>query len=84
MHKKRFDDMFQSLSEKYEITSKIIPFVGDKLVELKDDDSLIMINAQHLSFAMDVSYVTNGLYDNFLNISNKNKQEKQDNEDSFL
>ena len=55
--KDKFNSLLDNLSEKYRIISKSIPFVGDKYVEFAEDNTLIILNAPHMSFSMEMTYI---------------------------
>jgi len=73
-HNSKFDEIYSTLAKKYSVQAAQIPFVGNKLVELKSDDILISIIAPHMSFDMNVYYSTK----NFDDLSSARiKQEEQ-------
>jgi len=56
---KNVNDTYSKLKEKYKpISSNIDEFMGNGTATLEKGDSLIVIEAAHLSFAMDVVYAT--------------------------
>lgn len=61
----RFDEVFQHLSGKYRLQSKQIPFVGDRYARFSQEASIIEIEDPHLSFEMEVRYLTNELVNAF-------------------
>lgn len=65
MNKARFDAVFQALSGKYKVSSQQRPFVGDQFARFKTQDSIIEIDAPHMSFQMEVRYVRNDLMQKF-------------------
>ncbi|MEI8295084.1 MAG: hypothetical protein WCG04_00995 [Alphaproteobacteria bacterium] len=74
MGKYKFNEMYDILSEKYQLTRKDIPFIGDKVAYFSQDDSKIILEAPHMSFDLEVTYVTNA----FLKESNdKQKDQKK-------
>ena len=58
MGKDRFDAIFDVLAGKYKMTKKVRPFVGDQYARFSTPDGLIEVDAPHLGFTMDVSYMT--------------------------
>jgi hypothetical protein len=62
MSKHKFDSVLTGLSGKYQVTSKDVPFVGDKKVELVDGDTLIFLQAPHLGFNMSLNYINKDLW----------------------
>lgn len=57
LHKDKFNDILSSLS-KYKAVSKNVPFVGNKSAKFKDGNCEIILDAPHLSFAMELIYIT--------------------------
>lgn len=58
MNKNKFDAVYNYLNSKYILISKTIPYVGDKYVKFKKGNSVIIIEAMHMSFEMIVVYKT--------------------------
>jgi hypothetical protein len=65
MDKARFDNIFQFLSGKYKVTAQQRPFVGNQYARFKTTDSVIEIDAPHMSFQMEVRYLRNDLLQKF-------------------
>lgn len=65
MNKNRFNAVFQALSAKYKVASQQRPFVGNQFARFKTPDTIIEIDAPHLSFDMEVRYVQNSLMQKF-------------------
>lgn len=61
MNKNRFDVVFKMLADKYKVVAQERPFVGDRYARFKTQDATIQIEAPHLSFDMDVSYLRDDL-----------------------
>lgn len=59
--KENFQQILSSLSAKYKLVSKEVPFVGDASARLQQGDSVIEIDAPHMSFEMSVNYLTKKL-----------------------
>ena len=57
IQKHRFDELSSSLQKKYKVTKKVKPFVGDSYVHFKDGNTLIELDAPHMSFAMTLIYM---------------------------
>lgn len=83
MKRERFDAMYNMLSEKYKSTTKNIPFVGNKMVEFEDGDSVISLISEHLSFEIDIEYITKKLL-NRINKVREEKQKEKDNKEKAL
>jgi hypothetical protein len=56
--KEKFDYLNQALSKKYKLVNRQIPFVGDKVATYKDGNSKIILDAPHMSFQMNMTYLT--------------------------
>lgn len=59
--KDSFRQTLKALSGKYKLEQKEVPFVGNASARLRQGDSIIELDAPHLSFAMSVVYLTNTL-----------------------
>jgi hypothetical protein len=56
-----FKKTLNTLASKYKLVEKRVPFVGDAYAKLKQDDSIIEIEAPHMSLKMELRYMTNDL-----------------------
>ncbi|ROQ90695.1 hypothetical protein [Desulfosoma caldarium] len=65
MCKTRFDEILSFLSEKYTLTAKRRPFVGDMFARFKAKGVIIELDAPHLSFNMEIRYIRDDLYKQF-------------------
>ena len=81
---KKAKEMHASLSKKYKVASnKIDSFMGFGNAKYIKGDSSILLNAEHLSFEMDINYLSNRLLSDFNrqssadNAANKKKQENK-------
>ncbi len=54
-----------------------VPFVGNASAKLKQGDSVIELNAPHMSFTMEVLYLTNGLKQAFQQQSSNERAAKE-------
>lgn len=61
MAKNGFDRTYQNLAGKYRLVRKEVPFVGNKYVRFQQGDTVIELDAPHMSFEMTVNYMTSGL-----------------------
>lgn len=57
LHKDRFDTVLSGLKERYALVSSEVPFVGNKSARLQEADTVILLEARHLSFQMSLSYI---------------------------
>lgn len=60
--KNRFDELNRSLSSKYKVKSKVIPFVGNKKVVMRDGHTEVTLDAPHMSFNMELNYINTDFY----------------------
>ena len=58
MAKHRTDDIFDVLAGKYKLVKKVRPYVGDQYAKFNDSGTIIELEAPHLSFQMEVRYMT--------------------------
>ncbi|QTD46526.1 hypothetical protein [Ottowia testudinis] len=59
LEKRRFDEVASVLGEKYKLAKKVRPSVGDRYAKFTAPDTVIEIDAPHMSFDMEVRYMTN-------------------------
>lgn len=71
--KYKFDELFNTLSSKYTLLYKEIPFVGNKYAKFKSGNTIIQLDAPHLSFDLTLAYTL----DTFLNEYYKAKEEEK-------
>lgn len=76
----KFDSLNNSLAQKYKLIEKNIPFVGNKYVTYKDDQSLIQLNAPHMSFELEVIYLYEEFYKKVIKIEKSKKEQKKKDE----
>lgn len=72
-----FQKTLKALSGKYKLVDKRVPFVGDAFARLKQGDSVIELEAPHLSFTMELRYMTTALQKAFLQGSANENTEKE-------
>ncbi|WP_085116839.1 hypothetical protein [Serratia proteamaculans] len=70
--KNKFDSINSTLKGKYKFVNGEIPHVGNKWVKYKDGNSYITLDAPHMSFDMDLEYIT----DDFLKSIKKQRSEE--------
>lgn len=75
--KERFKPTLKALSAKYKLVSSEVPFVGNASAKLKLGDSVVELNALHMSFAMEVLYLTNSLKQAFQQQSSNERAAKE-------
>ncbi|VAW71886.1 hypothetical protein MNBD_GAMMA12-1817 [hydrothermal vent metagenome] len=81
-NKHQFDTVFGYLKSKYALQSKRIPFVGSKRAVFKKEDVKIKMNAPHLSFDMDVMYLTDKFDRDYKRIQRLEQRQKNKREQS--
>ena len=84
VQKSRFEAVYDSLRNKYRLVSKDIPFVGNKFAKFRDGNTVIELDAPHLSFTMQVRYLHQSFLKRFEEISRKEREEKRKKEQSQL
>ncbi len=77
MNKDSFDSVLEAVSAKYKVVSQQRPFVGDQYAKLKSKDSIIEIDAPHMSFTMEVRYIRDDLMKRFNEQSAAEEQAKK-------
>lgn len=82
--KHRFDSLYNALSQKYQVSSREIPFVGNKKVVMHDGNTEITLNAPHMSFEMSLHYLDKGFYQSYREQNAKEQQAKKQQEASQL
>ena len=75
---RKFDSFYSSMRSKYRTVSKVIPFVGNKSVKFVEGGSFVMLEAPHMSFSMQVNYLTKGLNRAFNQSNNAKSKRKSD------
>lgn len=59
--KDSFQKTLSALSGKYKLVDKQVPFVGNASANLQQGESVVELNAPHMSFEMTVTYMTKSL-----------------------
>ena len=84
-NKSNFENLFESLSKKYKLEEKHIPFVGNKSAVFQADNNVVVtLNAPHMSFKMTLLYITRENYNNLIEYRKKEQQNKKQNLDDSL
>ena len=83
LEKRRFDEVAKLLAEKYKIAKKVRPFVGDRYAKFTAPDTTIEIDAPHMSFDMEVRYMTNSFLKAFNSGVTTNAAEQRSNDVDF-
>lgn len=65
MPKHDFKRTLDMLAGKYKVIQKNVPFVGNSFAKLRQGDSIIELEAPHLSFDMSLRYLSNQLVADF-------------------
>lgn len=82
--KLKFDYLFSTMNQKYKVSSKNIPFVGNKSANFKNGKTTIFLDAPHLSFEMTMNYVNNDFWQTYQNMQRKEVQDQKNVEQSKL
>ena len=83
-NKNKFQEFYDMLSDKYTLKNKTIPFVGNKNATFTDDECSIILDAPHLSFDMELIYITDNFYKKFTSKLDKEEELKQEKERGAL
>ncbi len=83
LHKDKFNDILSSLS-KYKAVSKNVPFVGNKSAKFKDGNCEIILEAPHLSFSMELYYITTEFKKAVENANRQDEQSRKSKQNSML
>ena len=84
-NKDKFSELNEQLKKKYKkVIKSVIPFVGNKLVKYKDGNSVVELNAPHLSFEMDLSYMSDNFIKNMNNQIQQQEKAKKQQESELL
>lgn len=75
--KESFKPTLKALSAKYKLMESEVPFVGNASARLKQGDSVVELNAPHMSFTMEVLYLSNGLKQTFQQQSSNERATKE-------
>lgn len=60
--KDSFKETLRMLSGKYKAVDRRVPYVGNAYVKLKQGNSIIELEAPHMSFEMTLCYMTDSIY----------------------
>ena len=82
LEKRRFDEVASLLAEKYKLAKKVRPRVGGRYAKFTAPDTVIEIDAPHLSFDMEVRYMTNNFVKAFNSGVSTNATEQRSTEKS--
>ena len=75
--KDSFQKTLSALSGKYKLVDKQVPFVGNASAKLQQGESVIEMNAPHMSFEMTVTYMTKGLKQAFTQQASNERAAKE-------
>jgi len=83
--KSNFNGLFESLSKKYKLKEKNTPFVGNKSAVFQADNNvLVILDAPHMSFEMDLIYITQEEYNKAIEDGKEDQRNKKKNLDDAL
>ena len=75
--KDSFQKTLSALLGKYKLIDKQVPFVGNASAKLQQGESVIELNAPHMSFEMTVTYMTKGLKQAFTQQASSERAAKE-------
>lgn len=84
MGKHRLREVTAALRKKYKVQQENIPFVGDASAIYEQGDSLVILNAPHLSFSMTVLYGTRAFLQQTLEKYSQEQEAHQRRQESLL
>ncbi len=79
-NKNKFDYLHKALSNKYQVKSRVIPFVGNKAVEYHHENSVISLEAPHMSFELSLNYLTTDFMRKFKSLINQEDRDQRNKE----
>jgi len=77
LHSGNFTKTAKALAAKYKQVEKSQPFVGDARATFRQGDSVVELDAPHMSFTMTLRYMTQALQKTFKQQSTSNKATKE-------
>ncbi|HEB0103560.1 TPA: hypothetical protein RYX73_004381 [Serratia marcescens] len=77
VRKSKIDFIMSQLNEKYHLKKKVLPYVGNKYAEYANDGDVIILDAPHMSFEADLSYLTNNARKVMVDIQKKRSDNKK-------
>jgi hypothetical protein len=75
--KNKWGEIYNALRRKYKLVDSKIPFVGDKYAEFVDGNTVIVLNAPHLSFTMSLIYARKEFIETMRRVEEQEEKEKQ-------
>jgi hypothetical protein len=77
MGDENFNRTLNMLSAKYKAVERQVPFVGNKFAKFRQGDSIVELEAPHLSFEMSLRYLTNQMLADFNSQSAAERADKR-------
>lgn len=74
-----WDKIYTSLKSKYTLINAQVPFVGNRYAEFVSGDSIIILDAPHMSFDMTLLYAKKSFWQTVEEAQKKEKANKQKN-----
>lgn len=72
-----FDRIYEYLAAKYPLVQKQLPAVGNRYVRFQKGDIVIELEARHMSFTMNLSYLTDELEKRYRSMRSKESDQKR-------
>jgi hypothetical protein len=82
--KTKFDYINGMLKKKYTLVRETVPYVGNKYVVYLEGETLIFLDAPHLSFEMELIYINEALYNDMVKQRDEAESQTQKSEASQL
>ncbi len=83
-NKSKYANLVSSLSQKYQLVSKQDAFVGNKFARFQTENTIIDIEAPHMSFDLTLSYMHKNFKKLFLDQSAQESKQKKEKEKNSL
>lgn len=75
--KTKFEEFYEVLKDKYSLVNNIIEQESEKIATFSDDDCLVILESSENNLDMELVYVTNSFYKDFLNKLEKEEKLEQ-------
>lgn len=84
LKKSRFAEVASNLASKYKLVKQVRPFVGNQYAKYSAPDTVIELDAPHLSFDMELRYMTSGFFKAMNEGAGQQEQQKRSQEKARL
>lgn len=76
----QFDRIYEYLASKYPLVEKRLPAVGNRYARFRQGRVVIELEARHMSFTMDLTYLTEELEKRYRSMKSKESEQKRSQE----